>query len=322
MKSKLLILIATLAVLLTGCDKAPDGIIKESDLADFLYDLYRLEAIIDMNPEAFPTDSVKRVAKQSLFQKHGITQAEYDSSLVWYATNFEAYNTVHKKVMMRLQDDNKELTAEMANAPQEHKSAADDAQKHKMYAAKGDTADIWNDDRSLMLTAGLKRGYFAFDFDPDGEHRKGDRYMLGMKMLCFNNTFGLMLAAEYADGTVSIASRNASLNGWTELALQTDSTRNVRRIFGYIHYNVASHSVVAFLDSISLVRTHLDRKIYSNINSQKFVSRNQSMAAAQKSGSPAKGGPDKVKSAPQQKLYAPKPGVNKGGVVHRVPLKK
>lgn len=41
MKSKLLILIATLAVLLTGCDKAPDGIIKESDLADFLYDLYR-----------------------------------------------------------------------------------------------------------------------------------------------------------------------------------------------------------------------------------------------------------------------------------------
>ena len=95
MKSKLLILIATLAVLLTGCDKAPDGIIKESDLADFLYDLYRLEAIIDMNPEAFPSDSVKRVAKQSLFQKHGITQAEYDSSLVWYATNFEAYNTVH-----------------------------------------------------------------------------------------------------------------------------------------------------------------------------------------------------------------------------------
>ena len=257
MKSKLLILIATLAVLLTGCDKAPDGIIKESDLADFLYDLYRLEAIIDMNPEAFPTDSVKRVAKQSLFQKHGITQAEYDSSLVWYATNFEAYNTVHKKVMMRLQDDNKELTAEMAKAPQEHKSAADDAQKHKMYAAKGDTADIWNDDRSLMLTAGLKRGYFAFDFDPDGEHRKGDKYLLGMKMLSFNNTFSLMLAAEYADGTVSIASRNASLNGWTELALQTDSTRNVRRIFGYIHYNVASHSVVAFLDSISLVRAHL-----------------------------------------------------------------
>ena len=45
-----------------------------------------------------------------------------------------------------------------------------------------------------------------------------------------------------------------------------------------------------------------------------------SRAAARKSA--AKGGPDKVKSAPQQKLYAPKPGVNKGGVVHRVPLKK
>lgn len=321
MKPNLLIAIATAAVLLVGCDKAPNGVIKESDLADFLYDQYRLEAIIDMNPDLFPNDSVKRVAKQSLFKKHGITQEEYDSSLVWYATNFEAYNTVHKKVMMRLQDDSKELSAELANAPQEHQNGAENGeQSHKMYAAKGDTADIWTDQRTLMLTAGLKRGYYTFEMEPDSEHRKGDRYLLSLKMLSFNNTFGLMLAAEYTDGSVAIANRNASLNGWTEIALQSDSTRNVRRVFGYVSYNITTPYTVTFLDSIALVRTHLDRKIYSNINSQKFVSRSHKASAAKPSPRPApqgSGGPNSVKpTAP--KLYAPKPGVNKGGVLHRV----
>ncbi|MCQ2290546.1 MAG: DUF4296 domain-containing protein [Muribaculaceae bacterium] len=322
MKSKLLILIAMAAVLLSGCDKAPDGVIKESDMADFLYDLYRLEAIIDMNPDAFPTDSLKRVAKQSLFKKHGITQADYDSSLVWYATNFEAYSTVHKKVIMRLNEDKKDLASEMATGPQERKTDNANQQQRKMYEAKGDTADIWNDERSLMLTAGLKRGYFTFDYEPDGEHRKGDRYMLSMKMLSFNNTFGLMLAVEYSDGSVAITNRNASMDSWAELALQTDSTRNVRRIFGYINYNITSSSTITFVDSIALVRTHLDRKLYPNINAQKFISRNQNVAPAAKGSSQnphaKKGGPDSVKPT-DKKLYAPKPGVNKSGVVHRTP---
>ena len=113
MKIRLLIISSLLVALFCGCDKAPNGVIKESDFADFLYDLYRLEAIIEANPDMFPNDSLKRVAKQSLFQKHGITQADYDSSMVWYAANFKAYSTVHKKVVMRLQDDKALLTKEM-----------------------------------------------------------------------------------------------------------------------------------------------------------------------------------------------------------------
>ncbi len=319
MKSKLFILIVGLAALLAACDKAPRGIIKESDMADLLYDMYRLDAIIDQDPDAFPTDSIKRVAKQSLFKKHGITQADYDTSMVWYATNFEAYSTVHKKVIMRLQADSKALEAEAATAPKEHAQPGGDAdQQHKMYAAKGDTADIWNDVRTLMLTTGYKRGYFTFDIDPDGEHRKGDRYLLSMKMLTFGNTFGMMLAVEYADGSVSVTSRGASVDGWTQIALQSDSTRNVRRIMGYVNINITSTSAITFLDSISLLRTHLDRKIYSNIGAQKLIDPRHSTAQARKGAGPApapKGGPREVKPAPQ-KLYAPKPGVNKGGVVH------
>lgn len=319
MKSKLRIFILCLApLLIVACDKAPKGIIKESDLADFLYDMYRLDAIIDQHPDEFSTDSIKRVAKQSLFLKHGITQAEYDTSMVWYATNFEAYSTVHKKVIMRLQDESKALAAEAATAPKERQQQDGSGQRHKYYATKGDTADIWNDVRTLMLTSGFKRGYFTFNIEPDLERHNGDRYALGMKMLTFGNAFKLMLAVEYMDGSVSLTSRGASINGWTELALQSDSTRIVRRIFGYVNIGITSPSTVTFLDSISLVRTHLDRKIYSNIGAQKYISRGHSPTRArQGAGAPKRqGGPDRVQPATPQRLYAPKPGVNKGGVEH------
>lgn len=302
--------------LLCGCDKAPDGVIKESDFADFLYDLYRLEAIIETNPEMFPTDSVKRLAKQSLFKKHGITQADYDSSLVWYASNFQAYSTVHKKVVMRLQEDKAELTNEMMKAPQEHKQPADNRSQRRMYAAIGDTADIWTDHRSFLLTPGLQRGYLTFDCQPDGEHRKGDKYTLSMKMLCFSNTFAIMLGAEYSDGSVAISKRNASTTGWTDIVLQTDSTRNVRRIFGYINYNINGMTTVNYLDSIALLRTHLDRGTYPNINSQKFISKFGNKADTPPQ-SPGTGNPKKImEKAPV--LYKPKPGVNKSGLVHRL----
>ncbi|MGM9868721.1 MAG: DUF4296 domain-containing protein [Sodaliphilus sp.] len=317
MKSRLFIIASLVVALLCGCDKAPNGVIKESDFADFLYDLYRLEAIIESNPDMFPTDSVKRVAKQSLFQKHGITQADYDSSMVWYAANFQAYSTVHKKVVMRLQEDKAQLTKELIKAPQDHKQASGTGQQRKMYATKGDTADIWTDTRSLMLSPGLKCGYFTFECQPDGEHLKGDKYTLSMKMLCFSNTFSLMLAAEYQDGSVAIVHRNASMEGWSNIPLQTDSTRNVRRIFGYIKYNITGVSTVNYLDSIALLRTHLDRGTYPNINSQKFISKQLNSPPAKLNPKPIAGGPREVATAPR-KLYTPKPGVNKSGVVRRL----
>lgn len=317
MKIRLLIISSLLVALFCGCDKAPNGVIKESDFADFLYDLYRLEAIIEANPDMFPNDSLKRVAKQSLFQKHGITQADYDSSMVWYAANFKAYSTVHKKVVMRLQDDKTLLTKEMIKAPQDHKQASGERHQRKMYASKGDTADIWTDTRSLMLTPGLKCGYFTFECQPDGEHLKGDKYTLSLKMLCFSNTFSLMLAAEYQDGSVALIHRNASMEGWTNLALQTDSTRNVRRIYGYIKYNITGASTVNYLDSIALLRTHLDRGTYPNINAQKFISKQHSPIARNLNSKPIAGGPREVATQPK-KLYTPKPGVNKSGVVRRL----
>ena len=72
-----------------------------------------------------------------------------------------------------------------------------------------------------------------------------------------------------------------------------------------------------YLDSIALLRTHLDRGTYPNINAQKFISKQHSPIARNLNSKPIAGGPREVATQPK-KLYAPKPGVNKSGVVRRL----
>ena len=66
-------------------------------MADLIVDLQLAEAYIESHTADFEDDSSKLVIKQSIFKKHGITQQDYDSSLVWYAHNMEDYNKAFDK---------------------------------------------------------------------------------------------------------------------------------------------------------------------------------------------------------------------------------
>ena len=48
-------------------------------------------------------DGYKRVLYiESVFKKHGITQAEFDSSMVWFTRNPEVLTKIYEKVNARL----------------------------------------------------------------------------------------------------------------------------------------------------------------------------------------------------------------------------
>ena len=333
-------MLALVVVFIIGCDKAPDGIIKESTMVDLMTEMHKMETIIEMHPELFPSDSSKRLIKQSLFKKYDITQAEYDTSLIWYAQNIETYEKVYKKVVKNLQEEQAELAEEMNKGRNLSGRGNERPGSHKMYPASGDTADLWLNDRTYMLTSGLNMGYINFEIAPDKEHKLGDHYSLNMKLLGFDNNFVLVLATEYKDGSISFSSRNAVTTGWINIDLQSDKNRQVRRIYGYINYQMRGGSSIAFIDSVALVRTHLNLNTYPVINTQKFITRDKSQGKPSAPAGPTSIAPAPKPTAPQagpqrvlsgqertterapkgeklpldkpQKLYVPKEGVNKG----------
>ena len=263
---------------LAGCDKAPDGVIKESKMVDLIVDLDKADAYVTLNPDKFQDDSSKLELKESVMAKHGVTLEEYSKTLGRSAANMDVLVKVQEKAMKKLETESKKLDAQAKKEMEKgmnvnNVGSAGTAVAHKTYPNHGDTADVWEGNRRWVLTPNMGKGYVKFDLSPDKDARQGDRYELDFRMLGFDNNFKVMLAADYIDGSTAFVSRKSGFDSWETFSLQCDSSKIVRRIYGYVQYDMKS-GAMAFVDSVALLRTHLDRAKYTSIMSQKLVVRN------------------------------------------------
>ncbi|MBQ7690880.1 MAG: DUF4296 domain-containing protein [Muribaculaceae bacterium] len=267
-----IVLGAVLCTALYACDKAPNGIISESRMVDLLVDLYQADAYLESYPTQFPDDSTKMSLKQAVYAKHGVTQADYDTSLVWYAHNMDVYSDVYRRVVDKLNHEREHIDVDAKPVKQENSLSPP-----KPYlAAKGDTADLWQQPRLWLLTQGLGNGYLPFEADLDDNSAAGNRYEIKFKALAPPKCLAVVLAADYSDGTTALVTRNAIINGWNTVTLQTDTARRVNRVYGYVHYTMPTGQT-AYLDSVQLLRTHLDKAKYATVASrQRIIERKDS----------------------------------------------
>ena len=81
-----LILPLTLLIV-ASCSKVPGGILPEKKMRDVMIDVQIAEQIMSTDYLSYPDSVHKAALLASVFRKHRITQAVYDSSLVWYGKN-------------------------------------------------------------------------------------------------------------------------------------------------------------------------------------------------------------------------------------------
>ena len=269
------------------------GVMSKDKMADLIVDLQIAEAYIDSHSQDFVDDSSKKVLKQSIFKKHGITQQDYDSSLVWYAHNMEDYIKAYDKALGKLQarqeklsrtkvDDNSNPAEMMGAAPTPgNGSSRPAAARHNDKKLtthtigtdiKGDSADLWKGTRHYMLAQGAKRGFITFDTPPDASKKPGDRYQLAYKLYRGGNEFKVSLNVDYTDGSTSQITRSTNSDGWVTVDVQSDTTRHVRRIYGYVSYDIKRGST-AYVDSLMLMRTHISKGNYGYIHAQRLFER-------------------------------------------------
>ena len=91
-----------LGALLAACSKVPDGILSEKKMQAVQVDMQLAEAMINLDSKAFSDNARKEALYQSIFRKYDITQAEYDSSLIWYGRHLDIYMKVYDRVLAEL----------------------------------------------------------------------------------------------------------------------------------------------------------------------------------------------------------------------------
>ena len=102
MKQRWLV-IACVLLAVVGC--RPRGVLSNHEMREVLYDLHRADGAIQVAGYNYSHDQEVAGYYKNVLDKYGITQAQFDSSLVWYTDNPQIFNKIYPKVIERLEAD-------------------------------------------------------------------------------------------------------------------------------------------------------------------------------------------------------------------------
>lgn len=263
-------------VVIVACSKAPRGVLSEDDMADLLVDFHKGEAYVDIHSSDFYNDSLRAVIKQSVLAKHGVTPEEFDSSLAWYGRNVDVYVDVYADVIDRLKRENAGIR--MDNVAKASEVEATDAKGKGEGAASpahvlgSDEIDLWTQSRIRIMSRHLADTVITLALSSGEGSRRGDVFTWSFRLLNLPAGFESLMAVEYTDGSVSYLLRTERRQGWNQLQMMTDSTREVRHVYGTLRFSLADDDLVC-VDSIQCVRTRLEKARYYLIYQQRNVGR-------------------------------------------------
>lgn len=107
-------------------------------MQNVLYDLHRADAILRVSNLERGHDEALAKYYEVVLEKHGITQAQFDSSLVWYTDNPARFDKIYPKIEKRCKAEYDEVmkTLENINQPQVQEREllpADVVMQHTLY---------------------------------------------------------------------------------------------------------------------------------------------------------------------------------------------
>ena len=172
----------------------PSGILSESDMEEILYDYHLAQGAA----ESVEGDAAAQryLYVQSVFSKHGISEEEFDSSMVWYSSHPE----ILYKMYIRLGD----------RFDAESRSLGLGVSETELYANMsdvGDTANIWSGGKMLVLEANRTNNLRILSITSDSTFLPGDDYKLSLSSTLLGECHEayVMLNVTYKDKQTSSA---------------------------------------------------------------------------------------------------------------------
>lgn len=248
-KTLYLILLFALATFFIGCRRdSSANIIGEKKMENILYERQLAEAITETGDNAAYR---QRVYIESIYSKYGVTEAQFDSSLLWYARHTDRLYKIYENIDKHLTDEAQLLGLEN-NATSTYAS----------MGTKGDTANIWNGRSYYLLTSqGVGNNYMTFRIEADTTFYRDDRFLLHF-VSHFVYSDGprdavVSLSVVYNNDSVgSMVSHLITDGDFTTMIRSTD--RPIKAVEGFIYLNTkwSDRPRLLFVTNPSLIRFH------------------------------------------------------------------
>ena len=94
-----IVALVAVSALLPACKGVPDHVIPPDEMSELLADRHIAEAVVDYNGPQWRTDSQRIALRDAVYLRHGVTQADVDTSLDWYGHNIGRYMEVYDRTI-------------------------------------------------------------------------------------------------------------------------------------------------------------------------------------------------------------------------------
>jgi hypothetical protein len=250
MRKTLFFFIATFVVafLTVSCDH-DKHIISSGEMEDILYDYHLADAMAQQADGGYAKNAVAyRVA---VLKKYDVSQSDFDSSMVYYMRHTDQLHTMYQHISDRMQEEADKLGASSSGG----------------VTAQGDSADVWNGERSFVLIPNEPFNLYSFDLKTDTTFHKGDILLLNFKSdFIFQDGMRdgvVMLAVTLGNDSVASSVTHISSSMASSVQIADNDSLGIKRIRGFFFLaknNDANSSSTTLqlmsIHDIQLIRVH------------------------------------------------------------------
>ena len=243
-----------LPLLLFSCKPSvPSKYIQPGKMENILYDYYLADGMSGRNGDYRSL----AMYKAAILKKYDVSSADFDSSMVYYTRHTEELHKIYERLAERISAEAVSLGA-----------TAGDIDKYGVISSKGDTANVWREARTMILSQYSSFNVNSYSIKTDTAYHKGDRLVLNFDaQFIFQEGMRdgvAMLAVVF--GNDSVASQNVRMSSSNHYSVQVgdDKHLGIKEIKGFFLLNNGANNPLQtsstlrmmILHNIHLVRIH------------------------------------------------------------------
>lgn len=228
----------------------PSSVLSEDKMEDILLEYYKAKAISE-NSSYGSTGPKGALYIEYVFRKHGITKADFDSSLMWYSHNSLRLAEIYDKVAKRLENDRDFINLKLEGKDKKNKKTEDK-----------DSVDIWLDLKNIQMNGQRFNNIFTYSIPVDSNFRENDTLLWSVdyrfkkpKSKDSLRYATMAFIVSYDTDTVRLI-RKVSESKTEKMYIHSDSSGNIKSIKGFmLYYSVDSlKDNSLFLNNIKMMR--------------------------------------------------------------------
>lgn len=223
-------------------------VLAPKKLEAILFDYHLAQVMINDLP------STERYKKDLYFdyvyEKHGVTSAEVDSALVYYARYPEALSEIYANLSDRVKNTQKRLAEEDIQV-----------ESHQPVAVVGDSADLWYETRVKLMYPSVLGNRFDFTIPSDSNFKANDCFEWSGEVMFLpdepdsaNHYLHLSLMAKFANDSVLSVDTLLYASGAYNLLLTDTLGARLKTLHGNAYYKSKKPGHDALLYGMRLMR--------------------------------------------------------------------